>query len=96
MMSPTVTMGSRSSGNGDPLTGPPTAARAVRQRAAQAQRGPADLVRPRARGADGQLPAALGQGPLRAVDVRPGAVRALHREDRPHPGEEEGPGTRRD
>ena len=57
--------------------------------------GLADLVCPRACGADEQLPAAFGQGPLRAVEVGPGAVRALHREGRPHPADDERLGARR-
>ena len=65
------------------------AARAAGQRAAQPQRGLAQPVRPRARGADEQLAAVLGQGPLRAIDVRAGTVRALHRDGRPDPGDDE-------
>ena len=56
--------------------------------------GLAHLVRPRARGADEQLPAALGQGPLRAVEMGAAAVRALHREGGPDPGDDERLGAR--
>ena len=81
-------------GHGDPLAGPAAAARAVRQRPAQAQRRLAHLVRPRARGADEQLAAAFGQDPLRAVEVGAAAVRALHGEGGPDPGDGERLGAR--
>src|SRR4051794_23237857 len=76
-------------GNKDPLAASPAAAPAVGQRAAQAGRGLADLVRAPACGADEQLAAALGQAPLGPVDVGPAAVRALHRDGRPEPGDDE-------
>src|ERR1700692_2060704 len=99
MMSPTVirpgAMGSRSFRHGHTLARPPAAARAWRERAAQSYAALTHLVRPRACGADEQLAAAFGQGPLRAVEMGAAAVRALHRGGRPHRGDEERLGPRR-